>query len=408
MKALLTYAFILSTYCCFSQITFDAKVSDRHLKKVEKSKDARSKLESYKKLYSKDSAKAAKRAWRDYRKANKDSLKAIDKWEEAKLHQKELLLGDYTLEDPKQYVVDHTQFEPPKDSLDWAMQELSKRGDFATVQEVYEKYGQYDSAYLDQFQLDSMQLDSSMLLNNMDLKQRLESYLPPELAQQSDLKIEQQILNGELDQFGQIKKIDRSGVKNFFNNISPEEFAKSQVSLQEAKEKFLELPNLDKQEEGIKRNSLKGTPLKSRLFLNGNVTLQSTDPIILDSNIQIGYKWNQKLSTGIGLLLREQFNDRDTSSVTGDAHGISVFASYDITSGFYAYSEYQLVKNSSLFAESEAITNWQYATLLGVGRKFSITNKISLSVLLLYDFNYRNNDLSQGPLTPRIGYSIGF
>ena len=305
-------------------------------------------------------------------------------------------------------MVDYSQFDPPKDSMDWAMQELSRRGDFAKVREVYEAYGQYDSAYLDQFQLDSMQLDSGMLVDRMGIKERLKNYLPPELAQDSDLNIEQQMLNGKLDQFGQIQKIDRSGVKEFFANISPEEFSKSQLSLREAKEKFIELPNLEQDEQGIKRNSLQGTPIKKRFFLNGNVALQSTDPLILDTNLQLGYQWNKKLATGIGIILREQLNDRDSSNVTGDAHGLSLFASYDITDGFYAYAEYQLVNNRSLFSESSAITTWQYAALLGVGRRFSISEKISFSVLLLYDFNYKNNNLSQRPLTPRIGYSIGF
>ncbi|NQZ76633.1 MAG: hypothetical protein HRT61_11090 [Ekhidna sp.] len=408
MRVFAFCSFFFLAYGVAAQITFDAKVSDRHLKKVERSKDARTKLEKYKKAYSKDSIKAAKGAWRGFRKQNKDSLKTVGKWKEAKANRRKILLGEYSLKRPKQYAVDHTKFEPPKDSMDWAMQELAKAGDFAKVQEVYEEYGAYDSAYLDEFELDSMQIDSLILSDRMGMKERLKRYLPPELAQESDLKIEQQMLNGKLDQYGKIQKVDRSGVKDFFANISPEEYSKSQLSLQKAKAKYIELPNLQQEEKGIKRNSLKGSPLKNRFFLNGNVTLQSTDPLILDTNLQLGYQWNKKFSTGIGIILREQLNDRDSSNVTGDAHGLSLFTSYDISNGFYVYAEYQLVKNSSLFSESPVVTAWQYAALLGVGRKFSISEKISFSVLLLYDFNYKNNDLSQRPLTPRIGYSIGF
>lgn len=408
MKAFYLVVGLLLTIIVNGQVKFDVKVSDKHLKKVEKAKEPREKLAKYKKIYSKDSLKAAKEAWRVYKTTYKDSLKAVGKWKEAKKHQKEILLGEYKLKKPKKYVMDYTGFKPPKDSMDWALQELSKRGDFRQIQKVYEAYGQYDSSYLKQFNMDSIKLDSATLMDRFDMKERLAGYLPPELAQQSDLKIEQQMMNGTLDQYGQLQQIDRSGVKEFFENISPEEFAKSQISIKEAKAKYLELPNLNKEGEGVKRNSLKGAPVKNRFFINGNVAIQSTDPFILDANIQLGYRWNKQISTGVGILLREQFSDRDSTALTGDAHGLSAFANYDILEGFFIYGEYQLVRNKSFFQEATQPVGWQYAALLGAGRKFNITDKISLSVALLYDFNYKNNTLNQRPLTPRIGYSIGF
>ena len=341
-------------------------------------------------------------------KTHKDSLKSIGRWKEAKAHQKEILLGEYELRKPKEYVVDYTQFEPPKDSVDWALQELSKRGDYEQVQKIYEAYGQYDSSYLEQFQLDSMKIDSATLVERFKMKERLESYLPPEMAEQSDLKIEQQMIHGELDQFGQIQQIDRSGVSAFFKNISPEEFTKSQISMKTAKAKFSSLPDLSKKQEGIKRKSLKGTPWKKRFFLNGNVAIQSTDPVILDANIQLGYQCTKSLAIGMGLILREQLNNRDSTSLTGDAHGFSSFVNYDITKGFFLYGEYQLMKNRSLFQEAGQPASWQYALLLGAGRKFNVSKKVSLSVSLLYDLNYKNNTLNQRPLVPRIGYQVKF
>ncbi|MEP1032220.1 hypothetical protein [Ekhidna sp.] len=391
-----------------AQIKFDVKVSDKHLKKVEQSDDAKSKLKSYKEFYRKDSIKAAKKAWKDYKKNNKDSLKSVGKWKEAKAHQKELLLGRYQLKNPKKYFVDPSHFGAPKDSMDWAIRQLARNEDFVQVQKIYEAYGQYDSAYLDQFHPDSVKLDSATLASRFDMKKRLESYLPPDMAKESDFKVAEQMKYGAVNEYGQIMKIDRSGVSDFFENISPEEFTKSQLSLKTAKEKYAIIPDLSKEEEGIKRNSLKGTPLKNRLFINGNITIQSTIPIIFDSNIQLGYKWNKAFSMGVGLIIREQLSNRDSTSLTGDAHGISLFANYDIMKGFFLYSEYQLVKNKSLFQESSTSTSWQYAALAGAGRRFIISRRMSLSVSLLYDFNYKNNTLNQRPLTPRIGYNISF
>lgn len=391
-----------------AQVKFDVNVSDKHLKKVERSKDARSKLKAYKKAYSKDSIKAAKKAWKAYKHANKDSLKSVGKWKEVKAHKREFILGKYTLKRPKEYEVDFSQFDPPEDSVDWALQELARRGDFEQVQKIYEAYGQYDSAYMEQFHPDSMKLDSATLADRFQMKERLQSYLPEELRQESDFKVAEQMKHGAVDEYGNIQQIDRSGVSDFFKNISPEEFTKSQLSLKAAKEKYAVVPDLSKEEEGKKRQSLEGSPLGDRIFLNGNITIQSTDPVILDTNIQLGYRWNKSFSSGIGLMLREQLSDRDSTSLTGDAHGFSLFARYDIIKGFFVSSEYQLVKSKSLFQESRQPATWQYAALAGVGRRFNISDKVSLSVSLVYDFNYKNNNLNQRPLTPRIGYQVNF
>jgi len=390
-----------------AQIDFDVKVSDKHLKKVEASDNPREKLKAYKAYYQKDSIKAAKQAWKTYKRENKDSLKAAGTWKEVKAHKKEMLLGKYQGFNAKKYSVDASQFGAPTDSVDWAMQTLASNGDFEQVQKVYEAYGQYDSAYLDQLKSNALQLDSSTLENRFATKERLESYLPEELRQESDQKIADQMKHGALDEYGNIQRVDRSGVADFFKNISPEEFAKSQVSMKTAKAKYLEVPDLSKQEEGIKRNSLEGKPLKDRLFLNGNITLQSTDPLILDMNIQLGYQWTKKFSTGVGLQLREQLNNRDSTSIVGDGHGFSLFANYDITNGFFLYTEYQRVQTKSLFRESDVPVNRQTAWLAGAGRRFSIARKVSISIMLLYDFNYKNNDLNSRPLTPRIGYQVG-
>ena len=408
VRSLIHLYLLFFSISSFSQIKFDVRISEKHRNRVDRIEEPRKKLEKYKKAYSKDSIKAAKKAWKVYKRDHKDSLKSIGKWKGIKEHKKEFILGKYKLKEPKEYAVDYSQFDPPEDSVDWALQELSKRGDFEQVQKIYEAYGQYDSAYLDQFKLDSMTLDSAMLVDRFQMKERLESYLPEELRQESDFKVAEQMKHGALDEYGNIQQIDRSGVSDFFQNISPEEFTKSQLSLKAAKEKYAVVPDLSKEEEGVKQKSLEGTPLKERIFLNGNITIQSTDPVILDSNVQLGYRWNQSFSTGMGLMLREQLNNRDSTSLTGDAHGFSLFANYDILKGFFLYSEYQLVQNKSLFQESTASTSWQYAALAGIGRRFNITRKVSLSVSLLYDFNYKNNTLNQRPLTPRIGYQVSF
>lgn len=401
---LIVWAGILS-----AQIKFDVKVSDHHVRKLEKAKGSKAKLAGYQKFYKKDSIKAAKKAWSSFRKDKKDSLKTKHLWKEAKQNKGKILSNRWEFDRVPAYEqVDPFSFPIPKDSLDWAFQELARHGEFEELQQIYSSYAQYDSAYMLHFHPDSITLDSAMLSNRFDMKQRISSYLPEELRQETDVNIAKQIEAGTIDQYGAVQKIDRSGVKEFFKNVSPEQFSKSQVAMTTLKKKYATLPSLEKEEEGIKRNSLEELPWKKRLYLGGNVTIQSTHPLILDSDIRLGYRLNKYWAAGVGLVLREQFNNGASSDLTGDAHGYSLFSSYEIVSSYFAYGEFQAVQNRSLFEGSGKPTNWQYSHLLGAGKSFRLGRKISASIILLYDFNYKNNDLNARPLVMRFGYSIGF
>lgn len=68
----------------------------------------------------------------------------------------------------------------------------------------------------------------------------------------------------------------------------------TRISLQAAREKNAVLPDLIEGEEEIKRNSLKSTPMKPLLFLNGNVALQFTDPNIVGASQLLGYQWTKQ------------------------------------------------------------------------------------------------------------------
>lgn len=407
MSKWLVYILLFLSFSGFSQIKFNVNVSDRHLKQVERAKDPRAKLTKYKKAYTKDSLKASKKAWIAYKKQNMDSLKRKGLWKEAKANKSKILTGKWGISRFACYRTDSASLPPPKDSLDWALRELAMQEEFEQLNTFYRSYAHYDSAYLDKFRGDSLHMDSLELARRFQIKERARSYLPEGLAEETDADFEKQMRSSTIDQYGALKKIDRSGVQEFIQNIPPEEMVRSQAKMYVAKKTYSSLPNLEKEEEGIKRKSLEETPAGKRIFVGGHVTVQSTSPLILDSDVRVGYKLSRKVSAGVGFIIREQFSDK-ANRLTGDAHGYALFVNYDIKAAFFAYAEYQGVKNKSLFSETEEVATWEYAHLLGLGRSFQLGKKVSASMILLYDFNYKNNDLNPGPLMFRFGYQIGF
>ena len=189
-----------------------------------------------------------------------------------------------------------------------------------------------------------------------------------------------------------------------FSKIDPEQFQDAQTDIQKLKRKYSELPDTRYPEEGTKRNSLEDVPFKGRIYFGGNLSLQSTDPVIINTNLQLGYWINKKWLGGVGIILREQFSNDSTSTLTGDGYGYSLFTRYDIPKGFFAWAEVERQINKSLFTTSENPANaeWQSAYLLGVGREFKI-GFVQMMSLILYDFNYQSNDLNARPLVFRLG-----
>lgn len=190
--------------------------------------------------------------------------------------------------------------------------------------------------------------------------------------------------------------------KELFKKIDPEQFQEAQADIQKLKKKYSELPDTRYPEEGTKRNSLEDKPFKDRLYFGGNLSLQSTDPVIINTNLQLGYWVNKKWLAGVGIIFREQFGS-DSTSVTGDGYGYSFFTRYDIPKGFFAWAEVERQINKSLFnSETSGDTKWESAHLLGVGREFKI-GVVQMMSLILYDFNYQNNDLNNRPWVFRLG-----
>ncbi len=188
-----------------------------------------------------------------------------------------------------------------------------------------------------------------------------------------------------------------------FKKIDPEQFQNAQSNIQKLKKKYSELPDTRYPEEGVKRNSLEDKPFKNRLYLGGNLGIQSTDPFILDTNLQLGYWINKKWLGGVGIILREQFSNDSTSRITGDGYGYSFFTRYDVPKGFFAWAEIERQIDRSLFSnEQEETRIWQSAYLVGVGREFKI-GIVQMMSMILYDFNYRNNDLNARPIVFKFG-----
>lgn len=390
---------IICVYLSHAQVKFSFIPSEKHSQKLSRIQDGKKKLDAFYKY--KDKAE------RKHHKEYLDSLKKLP-------HKPDLpdpgRPGSFlTLPDSA----------TAQDSITWALNTLAHHGQYEEIRVFLEKYPIRDSLGLPR-------IDTTALIP--DLEQRLASLMPEKAlpaAPQTSLPGRQAGgALGELEGFASgppgdlpvdLNKDPKEEVADqsvlladFQSKVKDEQMAKAQLRMAALKKKYISIPDLSNPDSGVKRNSLEGKPLIDRIYLGGNVSIVSTDPLALDVDLQVGYKLNRQLVLGVGVVWRESFYTKSDSTLAQPkaAHGYSGFVRYEFGKGFFAMAEYGSVRNAPLFSESDEVDRWQHQYLLGVGREFSVLKFAQLTTTILYDFNYRHNDLHPRPFIVWIGYTI--
>ncbi|WP_424964143.1 hypothetical protein [Ekhidna sp.] len=395
MRYLLLFAILFISLHVTSQVKVDSKATGRHADAINQAKGAKQtakqRREQARKLQQQVKAKALYRQKYDSIKNGRLTDRRYDSLSVDSLNYVDISLDSlavFTQEDSLQVaeqILNETDFPPEYRELILNPIELEKE--------------------LNTDQADSIALAKATAILNEEAKK----FMPDEMGNAED-PITQ--LSDPTEGVNPIQKsykpnpnlVKPDKARELFKKVDPEQFQDAQADIQKMKKKYSELPDTRYPEEGTKRNSLEDIPFKQRLYFGGNISLQSTDPLILSTNLQLGYWINKKWLAGVGLTLREQFTAEDSTSLTtGDGHGYSLFTRYDIPKGFFTWAESEWQIDKSLFGnEQPASKGWQRAHLLGIGREFKI-GIVQMMSMIMYDFNYQNNDLNSRPWVFRLG-----
>ncbi len=436
MRYLVIVIFLLGIFNpAFTQVSFKTNLTDSRLAKLKRAKDARSKLATYKKMQLKDSLQAAKERkkalrdslgrkgfkqyqdsladWKDYKKSangilarsqhmqkfNRLKDKVPDKIEKPNLKALDSLKGkipDDSLKAlKKQYIKEHMNVRDQLGLPDSLQVDLP---DSLKGMAVMAKYGMYGTMMETYASRKGLPTDSTSLANQLAVEEKVKAFLPESMQSSEGFGNYQNNLG-----ISEMNQDDPTG--SMVSQLPPEQAKAASTAMSILKKGYISVPNSNDLSTAKKRNSLKGAPLKQRIFLGGNVALQSIRPAILDVDIQIGYKFNRDFVVGTGFIVREQF-DNLPSGLVGDAYGNSLFASHDLPFGLFAYAEFQNMKEQSLFQENQVEATWQQAMNAGIGKELPLTKWLNLTAMILYDFNHKNNNLHPRPIVVRFGYRV--
>ncbi|WP_288341783.1 hypothetical protein [uncultured Roseivirga sp.] len=168
-------------------------------------------------------------------------------------------------------------------------------------------------------------------------------------------------------------------------------FDDAMLKMQEAKEKF---PSLESLEETPKRyNPYRDEPFFKRLQYGGNISYVPQKPVSLDLALNVIYPVNKRISLGVetaGRIKLEKTNPTIQSQLNSQNQwSIRGVSRYQLKSAFYAQANYEASRTTILNTQDNTTAHGWYRTMLvGLGRRFTIREKIKLNITTFYDLFY--------------------
>lgn len=286
---------------------------------------------------------------------------------------------------------------------------------------------------LDSLNADSLKVIAKNTFNNLDkvlekeLSKRAEMIaFKKEMALMKEFKNLPENYKKQFDQYSDTEYLQKEGVSRAVKEASKylaehqSKLTEAQSKLSKLKKKYSSVPNSKDLSTATKRNSLKGKPFKERLVLGGNLQLVSTQPLIIDASPVVGYKINKRFSIAAGASYRARLTEYPKNNTVTPrrakdelTYGYRAFSEYIFWKGFYVHGEYERMSKEF---EVKSVTNtptdlfqrkWVEAALLGVGKSYSINNKVKGSINLLYNFIYDNKEqVYPSPWVFRFGFKL--
>jgi hypothetical protein len=194
-----------------------------------------------------------------------------------------------------------------------------------------------------------------------------------------------------------------------------------QAQMQQAQAQFNQLKNqLLKKGSGsspedlpdFKPNGQRSKTFLQRLEVSSNIQFAKDRSGLLPSTADIGfglgYKLNDRLTSGVGLSYKLGMSTRERLKISHEGIGLRSFIDWKLKASFFLTGGYEVnhMAGFKKIAELKDKTLWQQSGLLGVMKKIPFNTKMvkNTKIQLLYDFLYRSHTPVGSPLIFRMGY----
>lgn len=153
-----------------------------------------------------------------------------------------------------------------------------------------------------------------------------------------------------------------------------------------------------------------GSSFRDRVFVGGNLGFQFGDFTIINVSPQVGYRFTNRLSGGVGVIYQyisyELFNgSRESTNV----YGGNLFARYMVYENIFLQGEYEAVNWEFFNEDNRLVREWVPGAFLGGGFFQPIGARSGFSATALY--NVLHDDIRSpygSPWVFRVGFALGF
>jgi hypothetical protein len=228
--------------------------------------------------------------------------------------------------------------------------------------------------------------------------------LPSQFAQTTELKSISGNIKQNYEQYTDTEKLKDQGKEKAITEAidyfaeHADKLNMSHAKVSKLLNKYRDIANSDDLGKAIKKTSLQGKTFWERLVIGGNFSIVSTDPVCLDLSPQLGFKFTTRFVIGIGMNYRHTFSDTIKSKwyVLPKNTSFSMFSSYEVVKGFVGYAEGEH-SDIAGHINDRSLRRWKSNYFIGIGKKISLTSKVYMNTLLLYNLNKQD----QNPVHPR-------
>ena len=149
-------------------------------------------------------------------------------------------------------------------------------------------------------------------------------------------------------------------------------------------------------------------PITDRLTFGGSFHLNREEPVSLDLAPQIGYKFSDRWTAGLGCSFRYLLG-RTSAAPTYSANtwGLRAFSRYMLFSSFFANTEVEAIHHAIVAPDGSRDIRWTPGVLIGIGGRYSISKGLKGNATFNYNLIWDENDqLYNSPWMLKIGVDI--
>ncbi|MBW6499192.1 MAG: hypothetical protein K0B09_12435 [Bacteroidales bacterium] len=166
------------------------------------------------------------------------------------------------------------------------------------------------------------------------------------------------------------------------------------------------LPGLSAQ--AFEERDVKDMTVKERFFLGGFLGLQLGTQTAINVSPLLGYRFSNRLSAGVGGTY-QYYNDRFFGqSNTTHLYGFSLFSRFRVIPRAFIHAEYERLSLRSRVEGpgfEQGPRSWEENIFLGGGYRQPLSDRVSLNIMLLYNFNENSQAYYQNPIF-RVGVDV--